>query len=243
MWAVSHERPQRESGDLVGRLAILGHELRNPLATIRSAAEMLRSRPDPWPELDHVAEIIDHQAEHMTRLIDHILEFATLETGDWQDSVHPVDLAAIGRDTVAAARCRLEERDLELRARIPAAPVWVTGDSTRLAVIADNLLDNAVKFTRDGGVIELSVSADERRARLGVRDSGVGIDPAVLPRVFDLFERGNRSDTSGLGLGLTLVKSLVDHPRGSVSVHSDGVGAGTEVVVELPVRSTEGEKR
>jgi signal transduction histidine kinase len=218
-------------------LAMLAHELRNPLAPIGMAAHILRLEAVTPARLQHTCEIIDRQISHMTSLLDDLLDVSRV-TGGLVALVQELhDMGAIVRDAVEQARPLIDARRHRLTLALPPGRAQVCGDSTRLVQIVTNLLNNASKYTPEGGTIALELTQDAAMVQIRVRDDGIGIDAALLPHVFDLFIQGERSahrTQGGLGLGLALVKSLVERHGGSVSAASAGHGAGSEFIIRLP---------
>jgi signal transduction histidine kinase/ActR/RegA family two-component response regulator len=218
-------------------LAMLAHELRNPLAPIGMAAQILR-RSDVTPErVKHTCEIIDRQIGHMTSLLDDLLDVSRVTGGLVALAQELHDMGAIVRDAVEQARPLVDARRHRLSLTLPAQAAQVYGDGTRLVQIVTNLLNNATKYTPQGGLIELEMTQDASMVQIIVRDNGIGIDAALLPHVFDLFVQGERSPDraqGGLGVGLALVRSLVERHGGSVSAASAGHGAGSEFTIRLP---------
>ncbi len=218
-------------------LAMLSHELRNPLAPIRGAVEIIRRVAPPHPKLEWATDVTDRQVRHLSRLVDELLDVARISHGKFDLKRERVDLKHIVETSVEAAEPGLAERRQTLQLELPATPVWVQGDSARFAQVVSNLLHNASKFSDDGGRIELALQADSGQARLTVRDHGSGIEPHVIPHVFDLFSQGDRTldrSKGGLGVGLTLVRRIVQLHGGEVSAHSAGAGQGAEFVVVVP---------
>jgi two-component system CheB/CheR fusion protein len=219
-------------------LAMLGHELRNPLAAVRSATELLKAGDQDNPLLSHARDVLDRQTAHMAHLLDGLLDVSRIMRGKIEIEHAKVDLRSICRNAVDDAQNRLGQRDLQLALERQPKPLWVDGDRVRLTQIVDNLLSNAVKFTPDGGVIRVALDAEDAEAVLRVRDSGVGIDATQLAEVFSTFWQStqtlNRSK-GGLGLGLALVKSLSELHGGSVAATSKGPGQGAEFIVRLPL--------
>jgi PAS domain S-box-containing protein len=217
-------------------LATLAHELRNPLAPIRYAAQLIR--PDAGAEaLAQARGAIERQSRHMARLLDDLLDVSriTRNVVDLRQDV--LDLRVAVRHSVDTLRPKLQFTDHRLELSQPDDPVWVSADPTRLAQIVDNVLENAVKYTDAGGRIEVHVGADRGVAVLRVRDSGVGIDPGMLDKVFDLFAQAHTSEgdrRGGLGIGLAVVKRLVELHGGAIAVASDGLGRGSEFTIRLP---------
>lgn len=224
-------------------LAMLAHELRNPLAPILNAVQILRLTGQGAGSPGGVHEVIERQVQHMVRLVDDLLDVSRVSSGRIQLRKCPLDLVAVVQHAVDTHRSAISARHHELALMLPADPLRVDGDFIRLAQVVGNLLNNAAKYSDDGGKLYLSV---EREAREGeaplavvrVRDTGRGIDPAVLPRVFDLFYQVDRTidrSDGGLGIGLSLAKSLVTMHGGTIEAHSAGRGHGSEFVVRLPV--------
>lgn len=220
-------------------LAMLAHELRNPLAPIRSAVAVMRRLGSDDPTLQWSRDIIDRQVEHMTRLVDDLLDVSRLTQGKIRLDKAPVALAAIVERAVETSRPAIDGRRHSFTVTLPPAPVYLDGDAVRLAQVFTNLLNNAAKYTPEGGVISLTAEgAAGEQVVLRVRDNGSGIPREALPHVFDLFTQANRSlarSEGGLGIGLTLVKSLVEKHGGQVEAKSEGAGQGSEFTVRLPV--------
>jgi signal transduction histidine kinase/ActR/RegA family two-component response regulator len=218
-------------------LAMLAHELRNPLAPIGMAAKVLRVGQASPDRVRQTCEIIDRQIRHMTKLLDDLLDVSRVTRGQVVLAQGLHDIVAIVQDAVEQARPLIDARHHRLSIALPTHAAHVHGDGTRLVQIVTNLLNNAAKYTPKGGVIELACRLDADNVHISVRDNGNGIDAALLPHVFDLFVQGERSfdrAQGGLGIGLALVKSLVEQHGGSVSVASGGHGAGSEFTIRLP---------
>jgi two-component system CheB/CheR fusion protein len=221
-------------------LAILGHELRNPLAPVRNSLFVLRERGQDPATLEWALALLERQAQHMTRLVDDLLDVSRLGRGIIRLHTEQLDLAQLVRSVVEDQRGPMEAAGLKLELRLPESPVWVMGDGTRLAQVVGNLLNNAAKFSNPGGqvTVEVGVEPEARRALVRVRDNGVGIGPEVLPYLFEIFVQGDRTLTrsrGGLGLGLALVKRLVELHRGEVHAASAGPGQGAEFSFRLPL--------
>jgi signal transduction histidine kinase len=220
-------------------LAMLAHELRNPLAPIRNAVEVLKMIGPPDARLQRAREMIDRQVKHLARLVDDLLDVSRITTGKVQLRTGPVDLAVVIARAVETSRPLIDSRRHELAVRLPPEALVVEADPIRLAQVVSNLLNNAAKYAEEGGHIELTVGAGRGEAVVRVRDDGMGIAADLLPRVFDLFTQGDRSlarSEGGLGIGLTLVRSLVELHGGRVEGHSEGPGRGSEFVVRLPLK-------
>ncbi len=219
-------------------LAMLAHELRNPLAPITTAAELLqRGTLDPQ-RARHASDIIVRQAEHMTNLVNDLLDVSRVTRGLADIEKEDLDVAAIVNGAIEQVRPLLDMRRHELKLELPSEPLHVSGDRTRLVQVVSNILNNAVKYTPPGGRIILRVAGDAGEAVIAVCDNGQGIDPQVLPYIFDLFTQAERTpdrSQGGLGIGLALVKSLVALHGGRVAAFSEGPNRGSEFVVRLPL--------
>ncbi len=215
--------------------AMLAHELRNPLAPIQSGLDILALEVDARHH--DTLELMKDQVAHLVRLVDDLLDLSRLRGGNVALRLEPVELSALVQRSVAAVRPFIDSRHHELAVALPAEPVWFQGDAVRLAQVLENLLNNAAKYTEPGGRIELSAEASECDILITVADSGIGIEPELLPRVFDMFAQSTRSldrALGGLGVGLTLVRQVVEGHAGQVSAASDGRGRGSRFVVRLP---------
>ncbi len=224
-------------------LAMLAHELRNPLAPLRNAVGALRLLGPTDLNLQRARDMIERQVLHLTRLVDDLLDVSRITRGKVTLHRESLDLLAVVAGSVETSRPLIEARRHELTVTLPPQPVRVQGDAIRLAQVFANLLNNAAKYTPDGGQIGLTVETAAGEAVVRVRDNGVGIAADLLPHVFDLFTQGDRSlarSEGGLGIGLSMVKRLVELHGGSVQARSDGPGRGSELIVRLPtVRSQE----
>ncbi|HUP29104.1 MAG TPA: ATP-binding protein [Usitatibacter sp.] len=228
-------------------LATLAHELRNPLAPLRNALEILRIAGSD-PEKARVArEMMARQLSQMVRLVDDLLDVSRITTGKLAVRKSVIDLQGPLRDAVETVRPFIEARNHTLQLDMPREPIPVEGDRTRLAQVFSNLLNNAAKYTMPGGRIVMSARMDAREAVVSVQDNGIGLDPASISRIFEMFMQVDRSlerSQAGLGVGLTLSRRLVDLHGGSVEAKSAGTGKGSEFVVRLPLslaRLTDGE--
>ncbi|MFZ5521705.1 MAG: ATP-binding protein [Pseudomonadota bacterium] len=218
-------------------LAMLAHELRNPLAPIRAASEILRRLNSTDARAQQAATIIARQVEHMTGLIDDLLDVARVTRGMVALERAPVDLDSIVSPAVEEVRALIEAKRQTLLVPAFGEALHVDGDRKRLTQVVANLLNNAAKYTPEGGRISIELSATPEQVQLVVRDTGVGMDAELLPRVFDLFSQGQRSHDraqGGLGIGLALVRNLVQLHGGSVRACSDGPGRGSCFTVTLP---------
>jgi PAS domain S-box-containing protein len=200
-------------------LAMLAHELRNPLAPIRNAAQILRMHARGNSRLEWARSVIERQARHLTRLVDDLLDVSRIVRGQIVLEKSAVDLSEVVNHAIETSRPLIRERKHQLEAQLPAEPVRVQGDLTRLAQVLANLLINAAKYTNEGGHIYLHAAKEGDTAVLRVRDSGMGISPTLLPHIFELFTQGERTldrAQGGLGIGLTLVKRIIEMHGGTV---------------------------
>jgi signal transduction histidine kinase/integral membrane sensor domain MASE1/ActR/RegA family two-component response regulator len=219
-------------------LAMLGHELRNPLAPIRNAIQILKLPGTTEPQARQVRDMMEGQVKHMIRLVDDLLDVSRIMSGRIDLRAERVDLARVVERAVETARPAIDASGHELAVTLPTEPVRLVGDPIRLAQVFANLLNNAAKYTDRAGRIGLTAAIEDGQVTVRVRDNGIGIAPDELPHVFELFVQANRSiarSQSGLGIGLTLVRRLVELHRGTVQAFSDGPGRGSEFVVRLPV--------
>ncbi len=219
-------------------LAMLGHELRNPLAAIVTASELMRLRDDDLAILARARDIVARQAARMSRLVDDLLDISRISRGKIELRTATVQLDAIVDQAVELMRPLIDERRHRLTVDLPAEPVSLSGDATRLVQVVSNLLHNAAKYTEPGGNISLRVQTDGMDVRLAVRDDGMGLTPELREQVFEPFVQAPGSleqARGGLGIGLTLVRTLVELHGGSIEALSDGPGCGSEFVVRLPL--------
>jgi PAS domain S-box-containing protein len=220
--------------------AVLSHELRNPLAPIRNSVALLQRLPPGDPRTTRAQTIIERQVGHVTRLVDDLLDVSRISRGLVELQRARVDLVEVVRRTAEDHRALLGARSIALELELPARPVYVDGDHVRLAQVLANLLHNAGKFTPAGGTVTVALDAGGPGAVLTVRDTGVGMSRELLDAIFEPFtqaDQGLARSAGGLGLGLALVKGLVELHGGSVEAHSDGPGRGAEFAVHLPVAS------
>ena len=216
-------------------LAMLAHELRNPLGPLRNALHVLQLRDDA-DTVRRVRDLMDRQVQHLTRMVNDLLDWARVARGKVTLSVERLDLAALARDVAEDQRAAFAAARVELRVHAPATPLWVCGDAVRLTQVLANLLDNARKFTPAGGQVDLELTAAAGEAQLTVRDNGIGVEPELLPQLFESFVQADRSldrAAGGLGMGLALVRGLVELHGGRVEAVSGGLGAGSEFRVIL----------
>jgi signal transduction histidine kinase/CheY-like chemotaxis protein len=222
-------------------LAMLAHELRNPLAPIRNAAQLL-SVHGGKPEIEWARAVIERQTGHLVRLVDDLLDVSRMVRGQITLQRSPVTLADIVQTAVETSRPLIRRRKHHFAVEIPPQTVTIEGDLTRLAQVISNLVNNAAKYTDDGGHIRLDATLEGSMVAIRVRDTGLGVAPNLLPHVFDLFTQADRTldrAEGGLGIGLTLVKRLVEMHGGRVEAHSEGLGRGAEFIVRLPVLATD----
>ena len=223
-------------------LAILAHELRNPLAPLKNAVQILRRSPGDAVVVAKARDLIDRQVHHMSRLVNDLLEAARMQNGRIKLQTATLDLRSCVEHVVDLMRPLFEDKSQTLHVNVPEAPVWVEGDATRLEEVFTNLLTNANKYTQDRGDIEIRLDTDlkgaERCALVRVVDNGEGIDAELAPRLFGLFTQADRSlarSQGGLGIGLSLVRTLVELHGGRVSVRSEGRDRGSTFEVRIPI--------
>src|SRR5579862_3314796 len=216
-------------------LAMLGHELRNPLGALASAVRILDLQERSPNRVAHARAIIDRQIERLSHLVDDLVDASRLTSAKMRLSRRPLDLSQVVKESIEVLRTRgMLDRH---RVTFDGSQAWIDGDETRIEQIVTNLVGNALKFTPSGGSIAVSVRSEDRHAVLKVKDTGVGIPADVLPKIFDLFVQSERSldrTQGGLGIGLTLVRGLVELHGGTVQAASDGGGAGSTFTVLLP---------
>jgi PAS domain S-box-containing protein len=218
-------------------LAVLAHELRNPLAPILNALHVI-GRPDAGPEAIAQAQAIaERQVRHMAKLLDDLLDVSRVSEGRIELRREVLDLARTAKEAAETMRGLAAEREQQLRLELPDEAVPVDADPTRIDQVLINLLGNAIRYTPPGGRLSLSVARDEQSAVVRVRDNGFGIEPDMLPKIFDFFVQAgkNRGSAGGFGIGLTLVRKIVELHGGTVTASSAGPGQGSEFVVRLPL--------
>lgn len=219
-------------------LAMLGHELRNPLAPIRNAVKVMGRLNPADPKQEWAREVIDRQVDHLSRLVDDLLDVSRIVRGKIALHEAMVDLLGIVGQALETAQPFIEARRHALELALPKEPLRVEGDPVRLTQVVSNLLINAAKYTPDGGRIWLSVAREHDEAVIRVRDSGEGMAPPLLAKVFDPFTQADRTldrSQGGLGIGLTIVKELVELHGGWIEAKSEGLGKGSEFTVWLPL--------
>jgi signal transduction histidine kinase len=218
-------------------MTVFSHELRNSLGAICSAAGILRMDISAGPAAVRARALIERQVGQMTRLVEDLLDVSRVRSGQLRLQCERVDLCTVAAHAAQTVEFTMRERNLRMTTSFADAPVWLQADPTRLGQILLNLLINAAKYTDAGGEVSLSVERDEGEAVVHIRDTGIGIDPDLLPHVFDLFvqaDPSSRRADAGLGIGLALVRSLVERHGGRVTVTSAGPGLGSEFTVRLP---------
>jgi two-component system CheB/CheR fusion protein len=219
-------------------LATLAHELRNPLAPIRNAVQILRLKSPADPDLRWAHDIIDRQAQQLTRLVDDLLDVSRITRGRIELRQERVELAALLERALETSRPALEAARHQLTVTFPEEPLELVLDLTRIAQALSNLLNNAAKYTRPGGHIRLSASREDGEAVIRVRDDGIGIPPEMLASIFEMFAQVDTSlerTQGGLGIGLTIARRLVEMHGGTIAAASEGPGMGSELVVRLPL--------
>ncbi|MDO9279984.1 MAG: ATP-binding protein [Polaromonas sp.] len=218
-------------------VAMLAHELRNPLAPIMTGAEMLKLAAHNDPFIQRTGQIIGNQANHMARIIDDLLDISRITRGQVTLKLETIDFAKVVAVAIEQIRPLIESSQHHFSISIPAGPLPVSGDPARLVQVTSNLLNNAAKYTPEGGYLDLRVAIEDGELRMTVGDNGSGIDHDLMPEIFDLFTQGERTPDrrqGGLGLGLALVKSLVQMHGGRVTADSPGLGKGSSFNVYLP---------
>ena len=218
-------------------LAMLSHELRNPLACILSAVQLLRLEKNLPPRERESHGTIERQVGQLVRLVDDLMEVSRISTGRIHLQKERIDLRDIVTRAIETTKMQAGQKAQSVAKSLPAQPVWIHGDGMRLEQTVVNLLSNASKYTDRGGHVWIGLTEEEDKAVLRVRDNGIGIEPEMLPRVFELFTQGDKSldrSQGGLGIGLALVQSLVILHQGTVEAHST-VGLGSEFIVKLPL--------
>ncbi|HYF43212.1 MAG TPA: response regulator [Ramlibacter sp.] len=223
-------------------LAMLAHELRNPLAPIRNAVHIMHGQDVAIPTMNWARDVISRQADHMARLIDDLLDVSRIVQGKVVVKPEKLSLASLIERSVEASLPKMEARGQRLGVQLPEEHVTLEGDAVRLSQVLSNLINNAAKFSAPGSTIHLKAGFEAGKVAITVKDEGAGIDPSFLPHIFDLFAQADQSldrSQGGLGIGLTLVKHLVELHGGQVHAHSEGVGRGTEVTVTLPAERSQ----
>jgi PAS domain S-box-containing protein len=229
---------EEEGRHLTEFLAMLAHELRNPLAPIRNAAAILAVQPEVTPQATWCRQVIERQTDQLTRLVDDLLDVSRITRGKLHMQTSTIDVNSAVHRAVESARPLIDARNHTLHLDLAEQPVLVNGDMTRITQVVVNLLNNAAKYTAPGGEIRVATAIEGHNALVRVKDNGEGIPPDMLERVFDLFAQGERTldrSEGGLGIGLTLARRIVALHGGEITVASAGVGKGSEFTVALPL--------
>jgi signal transduction histidine kinase len=236
MWRVPGQKLRPDEHADNEFLAVFSHELRSSLGAIRSAVGILRMEVSAGPAAVNARLLIERQVGQMTRLIEDLLDVSRVRCGQLRLERERIDLRAVVAHSVQTVEFTMQQRRHRMTTSLPDSPVWLLADPTRLEQVFVNLLVNAAKYTDAGGEVDLSVERGDREAIIRVRDTGIGIAPDVLPTVFDLFVQADPAQRAeaGLGIGLALVRSLVEAHGGRVTAASAGLRWGSEFVVRLP---------
>jgi len=248
--AIERARAEEQLRDAATRkdefLAMLAHELRNPLAPIRTGLELIRLGGDSAGAVERVRGMMERQVSHMVRLIDDLLDVSRITSGKIALQREPTPLRSLVHSAVEANRAALAAKQIAFSIELPQDLCVVDVDPTRFVQILSNLLNNAAKFTNTGGSVRISATitppagAAIRHVLISVGDSGIGMSPELLPRVFELFTQGEtRSSQPGLGIGLALARRLVELHSGRLDARSEGLGRGSEFVIQLPLATTQ----
>jgi len=239
IWSLLSSR--RELGMENGRndefMTVFSHELRNSLGAIGSAARVLRMDTSANPSTVKARMLIERQVGHLTRLVEDLMDVSRVRSGQLGLQCQRIDLRVLAAHAVETVEFTMQQRHHRMTASFPDAPVWLQADPARLEQVFVNLLLNAAKYTDAGGNVELFVEQEEVEAIVRIRDSGIGMAPDVLPHVFELFvqaDPSSRRADAGLGIGLALVRSLIERHGGRVTAASVGLGHGSEFTIRLP---------
>ena len=217
-------------------VALLAHEMRNPLAPISNAVEILRNFSNAEPRFQTSLNIIGREVQQMARMLEDLLDVSRLTRNRLSLRKQPLELAKIIREAIETSQPYIDEKHHRLQIDLPDDPLWVEADRARLEQVFSNLLINAAKFTREEGSIRIAAEREQSQVVVSVSDDGVGMSNELLRRAFEMFSQGERTtEGGGLGIGLTLVKNLVDLHGGSVQAHSEGVNRGSVFIVRLPL--------
>ena len=223
-------------------LATLAHELRNPLAPIRAAAHMLKKLDLKDERVLRAREVIERQSAHMTRLIDDLLEMSRITQGKFDLQRRPESLTAIIAGVVQSAQSAMDARQHQFQIEVAADPLLMEADAIRIAQAVGNVIENATKYTPPGGRIALRLARAGQQAVIRVQDNGIGIEPDMAARIFDMFvqaENGDRRPNGGLGIGLALTRKLIEMHGGTITVSSAGLGKGAEFEIRLPLSASQ----
>jgi len=226
-------------------LSVLAHELRNPLAPLRNGLQIIRLAKNDPVAVDHALDVMDRQLHQLVKLIDDLLDASRINRGQVDLRKEAVDLTALLSEALEGMRSMGDEKDLRLTTRFPSS-TFVQADAKRLKQAFSNLLANAAKYSGKGGVVEIVVEKDENMVEVSFIDHGVGIPSEMLPYIFDMFTKADRSlekAQDGLGIGLTIAGRIVELHGGQITAHSDGLGAGSRFVVRLPATMSESNRK
>jgi CheY-like chemotaxis protein len=218
-------------------LASLSHELRNPLAPIKTSLELLHLHGIPQ-ELNEEVETIEHQFDHMTRLLGDLLDVTRYTQSKISLTKKKTDLKELFRRVIRSSEPLVRKASLMLEVSYPSEPIYIEADATRIEQAIMNVVSNAIKYTQDGGKLEISLESNNKEAVIKVKDSGIGISAKNLSNIFDMYfqdDKASKRANSGLGLGLYLVREIVELHKGSVEAYSEGLGHGSEFVIRLPM--------
>jgi len=221
-------------------MTVFSHELRNSLGAIRSATQILGIHSSAGPVASKARLMIERQVEQMSRLVEDLLDASRVRTGQLHLRCERVDLREVLTHAAQTIEFTMQQQNHKMTTSLPDGPIWLQADAARLEQVFVNLLSNAAKYTDAGGNVKLCVAREMSQAVVRIRDSGIGISPEVLPHVFDLFVQADsspRRGTAGLGIGLALVRNLIERHGGLVTVASGGLGLGSEFTVRLPILS------
>ena len=219
-------------------LATLAHELRNPLAPIRNALAIMQLASHNPATIEQSRKVMERQVSHMVRLIDDLLDVSRISRGKLSLRLEPLEISDVLSCAIETSQPLIDQADLTLSVSVPTTPLKVIGDRMRLSQVFANLLNNSAKYTEQGGTILLGAEQTDSQVTVCVKDNGIGIPANVLPQVFEMFTQINRSlnrSQGGLGIGLTLVRRIVELHNGTVEAHSEGIGTGSQFTVRLPV--------
>ncbi len=219
-------------------MTVFSHELRNSLSAIRSAIQILSIQPSDDLPAVKARKMIERQVEQMTRLAEDLLDASRVRTGQLYLRCERVDLRAVVAHAAQTIEFTMQQQNHNMTTSFPEAPIWLHADAARLEQVFVNLLSNAAKYTDTGGTVAIHVTREMSQAKVRIRDSGIGISPEVLPHVFELFvqaDPSSRRGNSGLGIGLALVRNLIERHGGFVTVASAGLGHGSEFTIRLPI--------
>jgi signal transduction histidine kinase len=220
-------------------IATLAHELRNPLAPLRNGLHIMRIAQNDSVAIEQAREMMERQLQHMVRLIDDLMDLSRISRGKIDLRRNKVDVGSILRNALETSKPLIEQSEHSLTLNLPSEPLFVEADLIRMAQVFANLLNNAAKYTPPKGEIEMSVESNGREAIIQVRDNGIGIPEHMLSKVFDMFTQIDRTEDGpspgGLGIGLSIVKRLVEMHGGQIEVRSQGYGLGSQFIVRLPL--------